>query len=187
MTIQTPARLAVTAALVLALAGCGGGVGGGLFGRGPAQPMTQERQAELDNLNEAFSREDRAQRAREFTPLTERRGVLGDLFRAGRESDVGTNVNRYLWNASLDALSFLPVETVDPFTGVIATGYGTPPGGGRAYRATIYISDPALDARSLKVAIQTRGGGPVSAETVRAVEDAILTRARQLRVRDSRL
>ncbi len=100
---------------------------------------------------------------------------------------MGTNVNRYLWNASLDALSFLPVETVDPFTGVIATGYGTPPGGGRAYRATIYISDPALDARSLKVAIQTRGGGPVGAETVRAVEDAILTRARQLRVRDSRL
>jgi hypothetical protein len=187
MTIQTPARLAVTAALVLALAGCGGGAGGGLFARGPAQPMTQERQAELDNLNEAFSREERADRARTFTPATQRRSLLGDLFRAGRESDVGTNVNRYLWNASLDALSFLPVETVDPFTGVISTGYGTPPGGGRAYRATIYISDPALDARSLRIALQTRGGGPVSAEVTRQVEDAILTRARELRVRDSRL
>jgi hypothetical protein len=40
---------------------------------------------------------------------------------------------------------------------VIVTGYGTPPGGGRAYRATIYVQDPALDARSLKVALQGAG------------------------------
>ncbi len=55
MTFQTPARLALTAVLVLALAGCGGGIGGGLFGRGPAQPVSPERQAQLDNLNESFS------------------------------------------------------------------------------------------------------------------------------------
>lgn len=92
-------------------------------------------------------------------------------------------VNRYLWNASLDVLSFLPIQSVDPFTGVIVTGYGTPPGGGRAYRATILVSDPALDARSLNVALATRSG-PVSAETQRAVEDAILSRARQMRIAD---
>ncbi|HRK43583.1 MAG TPA: DUF3576 domain-containing protein, partial [Gemmobacter sp.] len=96
-------------------------------------------------------------------------------------------VNKYLWQASLEVLNFLPIESVDPFTGVIVTGYGAPPGGGRAYRATIYVSDPALDARSLKVSLQGRGGGAVSAETQRAVEDAILTRARQLRIRDSKL
>jgi hypothetical protein len=96
-------------------------------------------------------------------------------------------VNKYLWQASLEVLNFLPVESVDPFTGVIVTGYGTPPGGGRAYRATIYVQDPALDARSLKVALQSRGGGPVPVETQRAVEDAILTRARQIRIRDSRM
>ena len=33
-------------------------------------------------------------------------------------------VNRYLWFASLDVLNFLPVQTVDPFTGLIVTGYG---------------------------------------------------------------
>jgi hypothetical protein len=49
------------------------------------------------------------------------------------------------------------------------------------------VQDPALDARSLKVALQSQGGGSVAPETVRAVEDAILTRARQLRVRDSNL
>lgn len=64
-------------------------------------------------------------------------------------------VNRYLWAASLDVLSFLPIESVDPFTGVIVYGYGTPPGSSRAYRATVYITDPALDARSLNVAIAT--------------------------------
>jgi len=188
MTIQSRIRLVISGALILAVAGCGG-AGGGLFGgsRAPAPPMSEDEQIRLENLNDPISREDRAEQARGFTPLTERRSVLGDLFRARRESDVGTNVNRYLWNASLDALSFLPVETVDPFTGVISTGYGTPPGGGRAYRATIYVSDPALDARSLKVALQTRGGGPVSPAIVRQVEDAILTRARELRVRDSRL
>lgn len=102
---------------------------------------------------------------------------------AGAES---VAVNRYLWAASLDVLSFLPVQSVDPFTGVIITGFGTPPGGSRAYRATVFITDPALDARALNVAIQTRNG-PASAETQRAIEDAILTRARQLRVADGSL
>lgn len=110
---------------------------------------------------------------------------IWDLFnRQAAENTV--LVNRYLWAASLEVLNFLPVQTVDPFTGVIVTGYGTPPGGGRSYRATVLIDDPALEARSLNVALQTRGGA-ASPATIRAVEDAILTRARQLRVADSRL
>ncbi len=95
-------------------------------------------------------------------------------------------VNRYLWAASIDVLNFLPIQSVDPFTGVIVTGFGTPPGGGTAYRATVYITDPALDARSLNVALATRRG-PASVETQRAVEDAILSRARQLRIADGKL
>lgn len=95
-------------------------------------------------------------------------------------------MNKYLWSASLEVLNFLPIQTVDPFTGVIVTGYGTPPGGGRAYRATVLIDDPALDARSLNVALQSRGGA-VSAATSRAVEDAILSRARELRITDNKL
>lgn len=108
---------------------------------------------------------------------------LLDALRGVGESDV--KVNRFLWTASLDVLDFLPVQGADPFTGVISTGYGTPPGGGRAYRATVLISDPALDARSLNVALQSRSG-PVSAGTQRAVEDAILARARQLRIQAGR-
>ena len=110
---------------------------------------------------------------------------IWDVF-GPNKTEQTVNVNRYIWAASLDVLSFLPVTSVDPFTGVIITDYGTPPGGGRSYRATVHIKDPALDARSLKLALQTRSG-PVSASTTRAVEDAILSRARQLRVQDSKL
>lgn len=108
---------------------------------------------------------------------------LWDAFRRGPEEQ-NVSVNRYLWAASLEVLNFLPVQSVDPFTGVIVTGYGTPPGSGRSYRATVLIDDPALDARSLNVSLQTRSG-PASAATVRAVENAILSRARQMRVADN--
>jgi len=115
-----------------------------------------------------------------------RESTIWDLFENNDDPNVTVAVNRYIWNASLDVLNFLPIESADPFTGVISTGFGTPPGGGRAYRATIFVRDPALDARSLRVALQTRSG-PVDADTLRAVEDAILTRARQLRMADDSL
>ncbi|WP_424988019.1 DUF3576 domain-containing protein [Microbulbifer sp. S227A] len=124
---------------------------------------------------------------RETAGLTDSDGsTIWDIFGPSK-TDQTVNVNKYLWAASLDVLGFLPVTDVDPFTGVIVTGYGTPPGGGRSYRATVLIDDPALDARSLKVSLHTSGGGTVSAATTRAVEDAILSRARQLRVQDSRI
>ncbi len=112
-----------------------------------------------------------------------RQSRLQDLLIPREEPGRVGQVNRYLWGAALDVLDFLPVEAVDPFTGVITTGFGTPPGGGRAYRATIYISDAALDARSLNLSLLTRSG-PVDADTLRAVEDAILLRARQQREAD---
>jgi hypothetical protein len=107
-------------------------------------------------------------------------GIGAATFGRNAEPEVTLRVNRYIWTAALDVLAFMPLETVDPFSGVFTTGYGTPPGGNRAYRATVYVQDPALDARSLNVALESRGGGPVNLETTRAIEDAILTRARQL-------
>lgn len=112
--------------------------------------------------------------------------TIGEVLRARRNQESLVQVNRYIWSASLQVLDFLPIQSVDPFTGVIVTGFGTPPGGGQSYRATVLITDPALEARSLNVALQTNGGA-ASAATVRAVEDAILTRARQLRIADNRL
>lgn len=116
----------------------------------------------------------------------EDRNTIWSLFEHNANPNVTVKVNKYIYFAAQDVLNFLPIETADPFTGVIVTGWGTPPGGGRAYKATIYVEDPALDARSLKLALMTRSG-PASPETVRAVEDAILTRARQLRIGESKL
>ncbi|MFK7871155.1 MAG: DUF3576 domain-containing protein [Roseobacter sp.] len=112
--------------------------------------------------------------------------TIWEAFAANRNQEYVVSVNKYLWAASLEVLNFLPVESVDPFTGVIITGFGTPPGGSRSYRATVLIDDPALNARSLNLSLQTRNA-PADRATVRAVEDAILTRARQLRIADDRL
>lgn len=175
------ARIAVMTVALGALSACGGGFGsgpGGWFSR--TGVPTDEQLASKERAD--------AQRAALARAAGEdkRRSTVWDLFSNANDPNTTVEVNKYLWQASLEVLNFLPIESVDPFTGVIVTGYGTPPGGGRAYRATIYVQDPALDARSLRVALQTRGGA-VPAETSRAIEDAILTRARQLRIRDSKL
>ena len=123
--------------------------------------------------------------AKANTIVEEERSTFWDAFRK-QDNQNKIAVNKYIWLAAIEVLDFLPIKTVDPFTGVIVTDYGTPPNGGRSYRATILINDPALDARSLNVSLQTRGG-TASTATVRAIEDAILSRARQLRVQDDRL
>lgn len=170
-------------ALVVTLSACGGGgSGSGLFGGGqprvPGAALPSQAQVAQEQTDAAVGI-DRTGPGNRTT--------FRDLFRKGDDPNVTVKVNKYIWQAALDVLNFLPVESVDPFTGVIVTGYGRPPGGGRAYRATIFVQDPALDARSLKLAMQTQGGGAVDPATIRAVEDAILSRARQLRIADSRL
>ena len=115
----------------------------------------------------------------------ERESILG-LFNAGDDPNITVEVNKYIWNAALDVLDFMPIEEVDPFSGIIVFDYGVAPGSSRAYRATVFVQDPALDARSLRVALATRSG-PADPDTVRLVEDAILTKARQLRMQDGNL
>lgn len=165
MRRRSALNISVMAILVGSLAACGSG-------RSFGSPAT-ERPAQYTNVNNPQNIE------------TNANNTIWSIFRK-RNDETNVLVNKYLWTASLEVLDFLPIQSVDPFTGVIVTGYGTPPGGGRSYRATVLIDDPALDARSLNVALQTRGGA-VSKATSRAVEDAILTRARELRIADNRL
>lgn len=167
-------------AAILALSGCGNGnglgIGNGVFsGRSPSGEVSENTLRQRRNSVVETSRRERQER-----------GTIWDLFNPTDDPNVTVEVNKYIWNATLDVLNFLPIEAADPFSGVIVTGFGVPPGGGRAYRATILVQDPALDARSLNLSLQSRSGA-VSQQTVQAVEDAILTRARQLRVADTRL
>lgn len=103
----------------------------------------------------------------------------------------GIGVNALLWRASLDTLSFMPLVSADPFGGVIITDwYSSPDRPSERMKATVYILDRRLRADGLKVALFRQQIGPerqwidvpVSAQTVGQLENAILTRARQLRV-----
>ena len=113
--------------------------------------------------------------------LIDDNGKLGDLFISGKD-EIGS-VNKYLWQASLEVLSFLPINSADPFSGIIVFGKGKAPGSTQSYDATVYISDPALDARSLSVTVRS-SNGTISSEAKREIELAILSRARQLRLKE---
>ncbi len=99
-------------------------------------------------------------------------------------------VNSYLWHATLDTLSFIPLASADPFGGVVITDwYSAPQAPNERMKVTVYILDRNLRADGLKVAVfrQTRAAdgwadATVSGDTASKLEDAILTRARELRL-----
>ena len=98
-------------------------------------------------------------------------------------------VNSYLWRASLETLSFMPLMQADSAGGVIVTDwYANPNTPGERVKLTVSIIDQDLRADALRVAAsrQVNQGGvwvdaPVAAATVQKLEDIILTRARDLR------
>jgi len=97
-------------------------------------------------------------------------------------------VNSFLWRASLETLEFMPINNADPFGGVIVTDwYANPEAPDERFKANVYILDSNLRADALKTSIfkQVRSGASwtdasVDADTGRQIENAILTRARQL-------
>ena len=109
---------------------------------------------------------------------------------AGAGGGTGIGVNAFLWRASLDTVSFLPVTSADPFGGVIITDWYSPSDSlDERFKLNVYILDRQLRADGLRVAVfrEVRQGhswvsAEVSDETATQLEDAILTRARQLRV-----
>ena len=108
----------------------------------------------------------------------------------GSDAEAGIGVNSYLWRASLDTLNFMPLTSADPFGGVIITDwYSDAAAPNERFKATVYILDTRLRADALNVSIfrQTNTGGQwadatVDPETEIQIENAILTRARQLRL-----
>ena len=103
----------------------------------------------------------------------------------------GIGVNSYLWRASLDTLAFMPLQSADPFGGIIITDwYGVPEDRSERFKVTVYILDRALRsdgvrARVFRQHLSDSGAWvdePANAELDRQLEDTILTRARELRV-----
>ena len=112
--------------------------------------------------------------------------VAGDLA-ASKVTTIG--VNSYLWRASLDTLSFMPLTQTDSNGGVIVTDwYVNPATPTERTKVTVTILDQDLRADAVRVAalrqINTNGqwlAAPVQAATTQRLEDLILTRARDLR------
>ena len=118
--------------------------------------------------------------------------LLGGEDQAPAEAGMpGVAVNSFLWRASLDSLAFMPLATADAFGGVIITDWYTPPASPEErFKVNVRILSRDLRADGLSVSIfrQERRDGvnwtdvPVSDSTVTELEDAILTRARELRI-----
>jgi hypothetical protein len=123
-------------------------------------------------------------------------GDEGLILAGGDEkNDEGNNplgVNSFLWRATLDTLAFMPLASADPFGGVVLTDwYEDPKARGERFKVNALILDRQLRADSIKVRMfkqkqdkKTKQWSDQSVDdaTNRKLEDAILTRARQLRV-----
>ena len=123
-------------------------------------------------------------------------GGLSDLFggdtkpKVDRGGGGGIGVNAFLWRASLDTISFMPVSSADAFGGVIITDWHSPADvQGERFKMNVYILGRALRADGVRVAVfrqvQAADGSwrdaAIPEQTAVRIEDSILTRARQLR------
>jgi hypothetical protein len=112
----------------------------------------------------------------------------------GKKKDgegVGIGVNSFLWRASLDTLSFMPIATADPFGGTIITDwYQMPETPSERFKLNVFILDRALRADGVKVSVFKQMREPsgqwvdvrVDPRMGADLENSILTRARQLRI-----
>jgi hypothetical protein len=114
---------------------------------------------------------------------------------SSKDKEAGKNplgVNSFLWRATLDTLSFLPITAADPFGGTVLTDwYEDAQAPGERFKVNVLILDRQLRADSLKISTfrQKKDGksnwadAPTDAKLGRQLEDTVLTRARELRVK----
>jgi hypothetical protein len=110
--------------------------------------------------------------------------------RPGDEGGSGIGVNSFLWRASLDTISFMPLVSADPFGGTIITDWYSPPDQpGERFKVNVFILGRQLRSDGVRVSVfrQVRdgAGGWRDAETASGtgtqLENAILSRAREFR------
>jgi len=118
-----------------------------------------------------------------------------DIFNTGSDKKKsigrsGISVNSFLWRATLDTISFLPLSSADPFGGVVLTDWYAPPKAPKErYKVSVFILSRQLRANGIRVAVhrQKLDGNvwrtsDVAEDTSVKLENQILMRARQLRV-----
>lgn len=79
---------------------------------------------------------------------------MNDEATGGSGSNVGIGINSYLWRATLDTLSFMPLASADPFGGVVITDwYEDAKAPGERFKVNVLILDQQLHANALKVSV----------------------------------
>jgi len=188
-------RLTIGLVLIAGLAVSGCGTFNNLIGKGAPSESEPEEPSNITHPQDEdydFGRLDRPGVGRDdggFFGSSSSGLVFGDI--EGAQGGL-IGVNSYLWRASLDTISFMPIKSADAFGGVILTEWHSPAETpNERFKLNVYILDRALRADGIRVAafrqILDRNklwrDAALTKKTARKIEDAILTRARQLRLR----
>lgn len=150
-----------------------------------------------------IKRDPNAGKSREEIEREELGNFFGDditLFGGNRDENTGQGsgigVNAFLWRASLDTISFFPLSSADPFGGLILSDWYSPANENNIrYKVTIYIFGRELRSDGLRVSVFKEAKDAsgnwttvnISQDMATKLEDAILTRARELRVKSRNL
>lgn len=102
----------------------------------------------------------------------------------------GIAVNSFLWRATLDTVSFMPLSSADPFGGVILTDWHSPPESpNERFKLNVFILDRQLRADGIRVIVfkevkedNSWRSAVVDKKTRIDIENRILERARELRI-----
>ncbi|NCC22018.1 MAG: DUF3576 domain-containing protein [Alphaproteobacteria bacterium] len=176
MRVHTPpfrtVALLGSAACLMSVAACGGVEREAKYPTGADRSLTKDIYSEPESI---------------FGPEGIR--FLGGKDKKDNGED-GIGVNAYLWRAALDTVSFMPLESADPFGGAIITEWYSPPETpDERFKVNAFILSRELKSDGLRVRVfrQVKKSGDwkdaeVANDTATKLEDSILARARELRV-----
>lgn len=118
-------------------------------------------------------------------------GLFGGSSKRQEPGGGGIGVNSFLWRAALDSISFMPLASADPFGGVIVTDWhALSESPDERFKVNLFILGRELRADGVRASVfrqrRDKAGAwsdvAVDGETVARLEDAILTRAREMRL-----
>jgi hypothetical protein len=194
-------RLAALAASTLLLAGCGGNFFGDPVNTSQTDTDAARRAEDPYHTSPLYNPNVPVAQAfinKQDTPDSNSFGILNGLFGANKGNGGGGGggiggvaVNSYLWHASLDTMSFMPIASADPFGGTIITDWYSPRGTpNERFKVNIFILNRELRADGVRATVfrQVRDNdgqwtdAPVDPKTGRDLENSILNRARQIRL-----
>jgi hypothetical protein len=145
----------------------------------------------INKTTTAYPLDNKDQRRLERGKLGGEGGIFGMGGKNTRSVDAVGGVNSYLWRATLDTVSFMPIASADPVGGVIITDwYQSPETKGEKLKLNIIITSSDLRADAVRVSVFKQVNGKdvaVNPEVGTQLEDKILARARDLKINDRRL